>query len=264
MNSAVPHPFDVRLMNFTAAVLFTVCALVLLAAGLWWLVRNPVFAIGAITVQGEVTHNSAVTLRANVAPRLAGNFFTVSLQATRDAFEQVPWVRRAVVRREFPNRLRVLLQEHHAVALWGAEGENEQARMVNSFGEVFEANSGDVEADNLPRLKGPEGQSAQLLEMYRAVLPLFEPLDLAIEQLTLTGHGSWSAALDSGAVIELGRGSVQEVTARTQRFVQTLTQVTSRYGRRADAVVSVDLRHGDGYAVRLRGVSTGVETQQKK
>lgn len=263
MNPALPHPFDVRLMNFTATVLFTVCALILLAAGLWWLVRNPMFAIGAITVQGEVTHNSAVTLRANVAPRLAGNFFTVSLPATREAFEQVPWVRHAVVRREFPNRLRVLLQEHQAVALWGDAG-NEDARMVNSFGEVFEANSGDVEADNLPRLKGPEGQSAQVLEMYRAVLPLLEPLDLSIEQLTLTGHGSWSAALDSGAVIELGRGTVAEVTARTQRFVQTLTQVTSRYGRRADAVVSADLRHGDGYAVRLRGVTTGVETQQKK
>jgi cell division protein FtsQ len=38
--------------------------------------------------------------------------------------------------------------------------------------------------------------------------------------------------------------------------VQTLTQVTSRYGRRPEALISADLRHGDGYAVRLRGVGT--------
>jgi len=56
--------------------------------------------------------------------------------------------------------------------------------------------------------------------------------------------------------VELGHGSIEEVTARTQRFVRTLTQVTSRYGRRPDALVSADLRHGDGYAVRLRGVGT--------
>lgn len=261
MSVALQQPFDVKLMNLTASVLFTACAVVLLAAALWWLVRNPAFAIGAITVQGDVTHSNAVTLRANIAPRLAGNFFTVSLQATREAFESVPWVREAVVRREFPNRLRVVLREHQAVAFWGADGD---VKLVNSFGEVFEANSGDVEQDNLPRLKGPDGQSLQVLQMYRAIKPLFEPLDLAIEQLALSAHGSWNAELDSGALIELGRGSEQEVVERTRRFVQTLTQVTSRYNRRADAVVSADLRHGDGYAVRMRGVTTAAEAPKGK
>ena len=260
MNPALQQPFDVKLMNVTASVIFTVVGVVLLAAALWWLVRNPVFSIGGITVQGDVAHTNAVTLRANVAPRLAGNFFTVSLQATREAFESVPWVREAVVRREFPNKLRVVLREHQAVAFWGADGD---AKLVNSFGEVFEANSGDVEQDDLPRLKGPEGQSVQVLQMYRAVKPLFELLDLAIEQLGLSAHGSWNAELDSGALIELGRGSEQEVVERTRRFVQTLTQVTSRYNRRADALVSADLRHGDGYAVRLRGVTTGAEGPAK-
>ena len=78
----------------------------------------------------------------------------------------MPWVRQAMVRREFPNRLRVQLQEHRAVALWGSEAES---RLVNNFGEVFEANVGDVEQDGLPRLAGPDGQSAQVLAMYRAL-----------------------------------------------------------------------------------------------
>jgi cell division protein FtsQ len=260
MNSTLQQPFDVKLMNITASVIFAAAGVLLLGALLWWLVRNPAFAIGGITVQGDVAHTNAVTLRANVAPRLAGNFFTVSLQATREAFESVPWVREAVVRREFPNRLRVVLREHQAVAFWGADGD---VKLVNSFGEVFEANSGDVEQDNLPRLKGPEGQSEQVLQMYRAIKPLFEPLDLGIDQLALSAHGSWNAELDSGALIELGRGSEQEVVERTRRFVQTLTQVTSRYNRRVDALVSADLRHGDGYAVRLRGVKTAAEAKTK-
>jgi cell division protein FtsQ len=263
MSPALQQPFDVRLMNFTATVLFTASAVLLAGAALWWILRHPAFSIGAITVQGDVSHNSPATLRANVAPRLAGNFFTLSLQTTREAFESVPWVRQAVVRREFPNRLRVLLQEHQPAALWGGDRDGD-ARLVNSFGEVFEANTGDVEPENLPRLKGPEGQSLQVLQMYRALKPLFEPLDLAIEQLSLTAHGSWNAELESGAVIELGRGSEAEVVERTRRFVQTLTQVTARYSRRADAVVSADLRHGDGYALRLRGVTTAAEQPAKK
>ncbi len=259
MTPAVPMPFDVKLMNAAAMALFSLSLVLLLAAGTWWALRHPLFALGGITVQGDVTHNNAVTLRANVAPRLAGNFFTVNLATARDAFEAVPWVRSAVVRREFPNRLSVSLEEHRAVALWGAEGEG---RLLNNFGEVFEANVGEVEADELPRLSGPVPQSAVVLSMYQAIKPMFGGLDLGINHLSLTARGSWQVQLDNGGEVELGRGTPEEVVARTQRFVQTLTQVSSRYSRRPDALLSADLRHSDGYALRLKGVVT--QTDVKK
>lgn len=251
--NALPLPVDVRLMNVTATVLFAACGLLLVAALGWWALRHPLFAIGGIVVQGDLSHNSAATLRANVAPRLAGNFFTVDLQQAREAFEAVPWVRQAVVRRQFPNKLRVQLQEHQPEAFWGAESES---RLVNTFGEVFEANAGDLEQDEVPRLVGPEGTSEHVLAMYRGLKPLLERLDLGIEQVVLTGRGGWTLHLDSGAVVELGRGTFDEVLARSRRFAQTLTQVTSKYGRRPEALVTADLRHADGYAVRLRGVAT--------
>lgn len=250
---ALPVPVDVRLMNITATVLFAGCALAFVAALAWWGLRHPVFAIRAIVVEGDVTHNSAATLRANVAPRLAGNFFTLDLQKAREAFEAVPWVRHAVVKRQFPNKLRVRLEEQRAEAFWGADSES---RLVNDFGEVFEANAGDVEQDDLPRLAGPEGSAPQVLAMYRALKPLVEPLELAVEQVSLSGRGGWTLRLDSGAVVELGRGSNAEVLARSDRFAHTLTQVTAKYGRRPEALVTADLRHTDGYAVRLRGVAT--------
>lgn len=254
-------PMDVRLMNAAATALFAAGAVLLLAAVLWWALRHPVFAIAGITVQGDVAHNNAVTLRANVAPRLAGNFFTLNLATAREAFEGVPWVRAAVVRRQFPNRLRVSLEEHRAVAYWGPESES---RLVNTFGEVFEANAGDLEAEELPRLSGPQEQAGLVLTMYRTLQPMFEGLDLGLEHVALTARGSWQLQLDNGAQVELGRGAPEEVVARTQRFLQTLTQVTSRYSRRPDSLVSADLRHNDGYAVRLRGVgTTGADAAKK-
>ena len=249
---ALPLPVDVRLMNVTATVLFAACGLLLAAALGWWALRHPLFAIGGIVVQGDVTHNSAATLRANVAPRLRGNFFTVDLQKAREAFEAVPWVRHATVRRQFPNKLRVTLEEHRVEALWG----DSDARMVNTFGEVFEANPGEVEQDEIPRFAGPEGSASQVLAMYRGLEPLLENLDLGIEQVVLSGRGGWTLHLDSGATVELGRGTTEEVLARSQRFARTLEQVTAKYGRRPEALVTADLRHTDGYAVRLRGVTT--------
>ena len=99
--------------------------------------------------------------------------------------------------------------------------------------------------------------------MYRAVAPLFEPLDLAVEELQLTGRGSWQVVLDTGAKVELGRGNAAAVLPRVERFTRTLTQVASRYERRPEALVSADLRYGDGYAIRLRGVGT-VAAEPKK
>ena len=256
MGAAIPVPFDVKLMNVTANIVFALCACLLLAAGAWWVLRQPFFPIAAIKVDGEVTHNNAVTLRANVAPQLAGNFFTVDLVRSRKAFESVPWVRKAVVRREFPNRLRATLTEHVPVAHWGDEAES---KLVNGFGEVFEANVGDVEDDALPRLAGPEASAARMLGVYRQLNPVLAKLDAGdIEQLSLSGRASWRAELEGGAVIELGRGTDEEVLARAQRFVRTVAQVTGQYQRPLE---SADLRHTDGYAVRLKGVTTQLPTK---
>ena len=243
-------PPDVRLMNALSTLLGLAFAAMVLALGGSWLVRQSLFNLHAISVQGDVSHNNAVTLRANVTPRLDGNFFTLDMGRARAVFESVPWVRKAVVQRQFPNRLKVLLQEHQAVAFWGPEGDT---RLVNSFGEVFEANQGEVEFDELPQLNGPPGQAALVLQTFQALSPLFEQFDSVLERLELTSQGSWRARLDSGAAVELGHGSVEEVIARSQRFLATLTQVSSRYGRDLE---SADLRYGNGYALKIRGVTT--------
>ena len=164
-------PVDVRLMNAIAMVVFTLALVALLAAGLAWAARRPQFQFGDVRLEGDLQRNSVTTVRANAMPHLAGNFFTMDLAKTRAAFEQVPWVRHAVVRRVWPNRLVVALEEHQPVALW--EGDENSDKMVNSHGEVFEANVGDVEDDSLPQFAGPDGTSAQVLDMYRRLQPLF-------------------------------------------------------------------------------------------
>ncbi|MES2715485.1 MAG: cell division protein FtsQ/DivIB [Pseudomonadota bacterium] len=245
-------PADVRLMQATANAVLALLVLGLLAAGLQRLARLPVFNIQAIQIAGDVSRNSESTIRANAAPRLAGSFLTLDLQQARAAFEAVPWVRHAVVQRVWPGRLAVQLEEHQPVALWLGNDGND--RLVNSHGEVFEANIGDVEDDSLPRLQGPEGSAAAMLAMLKRLQPVLggqRDGDLAL--LELSDRGSWRATLDKGAVIELGRGSDDQVLERTQRFVQTLPRVEARYMRPLE---SADLRHADGFAVRLKGVTT--------
>jgi cell division protein FtsQ len=249
-------PVDIRAMNAVAALVFALAGVVLLAAGAAWLARRPAFAFDEIALAGDLQRNSVTTVRANALPHLRGNFFTMDLAQARAAFEQVPWVRHAVVRRVWPDKLVVTLEEHQPVALWS--GEENSDKMVNSHGEVFEANVGDVEDDSLPEFTGPEGSSPQVLAMFHRLAPVLRPLDAEITAISLSGRGSWRVELDSGAAIELGRGTEDEVVERTQRFVRTLPQVASRFHAPLE---SADLRHAEGYAVKLKGVAISADAK---
>lgn len=257
--ASVPVPLDVHWMNAVTALLLAGLLVTTLAAALLWLTRTPLFTIRGIDLAGDLQRNSVPTIRANAAPRLAGNFFSVDLQAAQTAFEGVPWVRRAVVQRVWPDRLRVVLEEHQAAALW--EGETTDSsegsgleRLVNSHGELFDANLGDVEDEALPVFTSPEASVPAALNLLRRVQPAFASLGQNVQHLAQTRRGSWRVRLDGGAVVELGRGSEDELVARTERFARTLGAATAAW--RAPLEYA-DLRHADGYAVRLAGVSTG-------
>lgn len=250
-------PGDVRLMNAATAFIVTGVAVGLLAAGVLWLTRASTFTLRAIEVQGVLTRGQLPAVRTHALPELAGNFFSIDLHEAQKAFESVPWVRRAIVRRVWPDRLVVQLEEHEARALFetadGGGGDSGFTRLVNSFGEVFDANLGDVEDEGLPLFTGPEGHAAEMLALWQRLQEGFGARGQRIERLALSGRGSWRAELDRGVVVEMGRGSEAEVVDRSERFLRTVGQLTARYRQ---PLLFADLRHADGYALRLRGVST--------
>ncbi|MEO0002836.1 MAG: hypothetical protein RLZZ22_528 [Pseudomonadota bacterium] len=253
MTSRSALPFDVRIMNGLASALFLSVALAALGSLAWWIAHHPHWALGRVVVDGEVEHQSEVSVRAYLAPQLRGSFLMLDLQEVKRLFETMPWVRQAVVRREFPNRLHVTLREHEAVAWWGEAG---SGKLVNRQGGVFEADPdpGERQSEAWPELIGPEGGSDRVYGLYRQLQPLLQPLGQPLSQLELGASGHWQARLAGGALIELGRGSAADLLARAQRFSSTVPQLTTRYGGRA--LEAADLRYPDGYAVRMRGVQT--------
>ncbi|MET0382480.1 MAG: cell division protein FtsQ/DivIB, partial [Burkholderiaceae bacterium] len=58
--------------------------------------------------------------------------------------------------------------------------------------------------------------------------------------------------------VELGRGTADEVAERAARFVRTLPQVLGKYQAPLQAA---DLRHAEGYAVKLRGVTVAADAK---
>lgn len=244
-------PFDVRLMNWVASALFLGVALAALGSVALWVARHPSWTLGRIVVDGEVEHQNEVAFRATLAPQLRGSFLTLDLQEVKRLFESVPWVRQAVVKREFPNRLHVTLQEHDAAAWWGEAG---SGKLVNRQGLVFEADPDESQTGAWPELLGPEDRSESVYALYRQLQPVLKPLQQDISRLELDASGHWRATLTGGTEIELGRGESTELLARVRQFSATLPELIARYGGRG--LESADLRYPNGYAVRMRGVQT--------
>src|SRR5690554_4516633 len=100
---------DPRLTNFIANALALLAVLAMVGAVVFWIVQRPYFVIEQIHIepmQSEtLSYVSPATVRATVAGQVVGNFFTISLDNTRELFETVPWVRHARIRRVWPNTL---------------------------------------------------------------------------------------------------------------------------------------------------------------
>lgn len=263
MAARVRLPLDVRLMNASAALLAALLLAGVGVAAVWWLLRTPALALRDLRLEGDLQRTTAASVQAAARGALSGNFLGADLLAARAAMEDLPWVRKAVVRRVWPATLVVRLEEHQPVALWlrledgeATTANNTPERLVNSQGEVFEANLGEVAAEQLPLLVGPLGRSAEMLAMLRRLQPVLADGGMVVQTLHLSGRGSWRVETDGAATLELGRGSEDEVIERTRRFASTVKTAQTRHFGGA-ALEAADLRHGNGYALRLAGVQTG-------
>lgn len=255
---------NTRLLNLIASTLYAVVALMAFAAGLFWLAQRPVFAITHVDLApmsgGTLRHVNAPAVRANALAKLQGNFFTLDLNAARQIFETVPWVRHASVRREWPNGLVVEVEEHEALGTWGSA---DAGRLIDTNGEIFVANTAEAEDDaQLLALDGPPGSEEDVLEKLEAMRQWFKPLKTEPLSLVLSGRYAWKARLSNGMVIELGREQNDQDRAameeRVKRFVAAWPQVTAQWGNQIEYA---DLRYPNGFAIRAASVRFLTEAQ---
>lgn len=252
---------DIKMLNGTTNALLTILALALVAAGFWRLAQLPMFTLNAIQIQGvtgaPLHHVSPSTVRVTALPRIKGNFFTANLDSVRAAFEMVPWVRKATVRREWPDKLIVTLEEHEALGTWGEDG-----RLVSVKGDLFTVNSAEAEEDgDLLEFSGPPGSEKEVIARFSDLRAWFAPAKLVPESVQLSSRYAWSVRLDNGMTVQLGREQSREtLKARVQRLVGIYPQLVARL---QDRIESVDMRYPNGLALKASGLTIGPEVKKR-
>ena len=222
-------------LNLIANLLYAVAFLLALYAAVMLVAQLPVFPLREVLILGDARFTGRSDVEALVARDLRGNFFTLDLARARKAFETLAWVRKADLRRHWPDRLEVRLEEHVPLARWGALG------LVNTQGEVFSA----TYEGELPEFAGPAGSDKEMAIQYAYFCKSLEPLGRIPTRVSVSARRAWTLQLDSGLTLELGRVDPED---RLARFVENYPQAAVLLGRRMQ---HVDLRYSNGFAVRV-------------
>ena len=222
-----------RLLNMLAGFLVGLTGLAIALTGLQLAMRSPLWPVRDVTVQGSLEHTTRAEIEAALRGRVAGNFFSVDVVEVRNALERLPWVRRAAVRRVWPDGLEATLEEHVALAYWG------ERSLVNTFGERFNG----ISEAKLPRFSGPPRSEGEVARRYARFNEIVTPLGTQVEEVILTPRLAWQLRLGSGVRLALGRDA-DAAEVRLERFVQAAARGTVRYDY-------VDLRYPNGFALRI-------------
>lgn len=233
-----------RLLNLAAGFLVGVALLVFAVVALQLALRSGFFPVREVRLAGELRETSRTALEEAVRGRLAGNLLATELDVLRAGLEELPWVRRASVRRVWPDRLEVALEEHVALARWSDD------RLVNTHGELFAGRS----AQELPAFIGPQGSSAEMARRYRRFARIVSPLGSEVQRIVLTPRFGWQLKLANGLEIMLGRDA-DAGEARLASFVQVYPATLALIEMRGARHDHVDLRYPNGFALRLPAAS---------
>ena len=238
-----------QLMNAVSDLLYVAAAAALLVAAVLWSARLPWFPLNDVVVTNELREVRRVEIERSLDGRLRGNFFSVNLDNLRKSLEELPWVRRVEVRRQWPGSLLVSVEEHVPVAFWWQA----TGQLVNSYGEVFTATMSVEPKTRMPFLYGPQALSQEMLSYYRKAEEMLKPIGRAPRALTISPRLAVQLRLDDGMVVELGRQQQKApVRDRLERFVEYYPSVMSAAGQRPTVV---DMRYPNGFALRVAAAS---------
>ncbi len=233
---APPPPSERSGMSRFRAIL-ALLLIAALSAGSWvfkdWEPR--LLPIRVIEVKGELHQHSSQLLQQTLTARLHGGLLTVDLIDLKAAAEELSWVGRASLRRVWPDRLQVQVEEYRPLARWNDDC------LVTADGIVFQQGGGTVPA-GLPQLRAEDQRSVEVVTAYQKWQPALQQINHVIAVLAVDSRGDWQLELAKGTRLRLGTEAVEE---RLARFIASAPQLEA-----AGQALKVDLRYRNGFAVK--------------
>jgi len=207
--------------------------------------------ISSIQINGPFQRVSALQIEEAISDEIVAGFVGADLDRIQDRIVAMAWIDQARVARRWPSRISITVTEQVPAAIWGERG------LLNTRGELFVAEARHPPAE-LPRLSGPDEQSAEVATRYLEVRDRLIPIGLDLQRVHVDARGSWDMTLQNGITVRLGR---REVAERTELFLRVVADIITS---RAKEIEYVDMRYGNGFTIGWNGGSaTPIPEQQR-
>jgi cell division protein FtsQ len=162
----------------------------------------------------------------------------LDVDAARQAIEAMPWIEKATIVKEYPNRVRIAVVEKQPFALWQRD---KDLWIVDHDGKEIVPYA-TTRFTDLPFVVGPGAarEASDILDK----MALVPELDTRVKAYVRVGDRRWDLRLDNGVVVRLPELEPIEAAAAVMRLDRT-------EGLLSRDIVSVDMRLEDRVVVKL-------------
>ncbi|NIT60317.1 MAG: FtsQ-type POTRA domain-containing protein [Aliifodinibius sp.] len=151
--------------------------------------------------------------------------------------EDLRWIKRANVKRSWPDKISIEILEYKPVAIWNGR------YFITPEGELIEISGDEEYAQSLNQLYGPVGDHVLVMNTYIQLADKLHKNEIYIHKLKLNGRRSIELVLEDDVLIIVGRDNVQSRIDRLINYYDALK------AQRVKPIGKIDLRYTNGFSV---------------
>jgi cell division protein FtsQ len=219
----------------------TLASISVVVAGVWHVLDQPV---RGFVIEGQLTALERTELRALMQQQPLAGILSTSLSQVRERLDALAWTRRTSVRRQWPDRLVLVVRKAAPVVRWG------ERQYLSAYGDLLTLPD---EYPGLPQFDVAVAPPQQAMEVYQLLDQIAARESLAISSLLQNEQGEWSVQLVDGPRLLLG---AEQLNERMHRFLLVHRRVL-RSGPRVAQYV--DARYASGVAIKFASESDADE-----
>ncbi|SNC58989.1 cell division protein FtsQ [Sodalis endosymbiont of Henestaris halophilus] len=182
---------------------------------------------------------------------IPNTFGTQDVSIIQHQIECMPWIKQVSVRKQWPNELKIHVEEYMPVARWN------DLHLLDNSGKVFYVPEARLGNQTMPMLYGPEGSEQNVLAGYRKINDILISAKIQLKAVNMSSRHAWQLTLRDNTQLELGR---DDQVKRLQRFIGIRPVLFQQAFNDNKRINYVDLRYDSGMAV---GWITGTYIEPK-
>lgn len=198
--------------------------------------------IKTVHINGGREYNDQNEVTKIISAYTQNDFFNLKIESMRDRLMGVSWVKAVSLRKQWPDRLVVNIEEHQPVAYW--KDENNTNYLLSKTGRRFESEF--ALPSGMPKLSGQNENIGKIMNQYKHISLALLNRKMSITAMSLNTRHEWLITLNNGVDVKYLDDDADVALSRMLLAFNVLAKETSKRAQ------TIDLRYEHGFAVRWR------------